>query len=255
MAGLVRAEDAERDLLIRHLGPGATVRSALRDPKFEIRATGAGDLLLTNDNWQHPTLLRKLFNQARAWDLTEDSLDAATLYAASSHRMVTVEFSASTLWTRTQSRGLLEIFDLAQRTPALAPVVLAPPYSAAVPVRSVHAFEVVAAGDSPISYQWHRNGELLAGQTSSYLLLLVAEADAGDYTVKVTNSHGSMSTPAVALTVLPARLHSADTDQDYRIGLSELLRVIELYNTRSGTTRTGAYEPAAGTPDGFAPIQ
>ncbi len=46
-------------------------------------------------------------------------------------------------------------------------------------------------------------------------------------------------------------LHSADTDQDNRIGLSELLRVIELYNTRFGTSRTGRYRVAAGTEDGF----
>jgi hypothetical protein len=32
----------------------------------------------------------------------------------------------------------------------------------------------------------------------------------------------------------------------------ELLRVIDLYNTRAGTTRTGAYHPATGTVDGCA---
>jgi hypothetical protein len=47
--------------------------------------------------------------------------------------------------------------------------------------------------------------------------------------------------------------HSADTDADHRIGLLELTRVIELYNTRNGATRTGAYAVATGgTEDGFA---
>ncbi len=50
-----------------------------------------------------------------------------------------------------------------------------------------------------------------------------------------------------------ARHHNADTDADGRLNLSELLRVIELYNTRAGTTRTGAYRPEAGTTDGFSP--
>ncbi len=54
-------------------------------------------------------------------------------------------------------------------------------------------------------------------------------------------------------TARPHRLHSSDTSGDGRIDLSELLRVIELYNTRSGTTRTGAYHPDATTADGFAP--
>ncbi|WP_221031130.1 immunoglobulin domain-containing protein [Actomonas aquatica] len=49
------------------------------------------------------------------------------------------------------------------------------------------------------------------------------------------------------------RFHLADTDWDGTLSLSELLRVIELYNTRSGTTRTGAYHPDATTDDGFAP--
>ncbi len=50
-----------------------------------------------------------------------------------------------------------------------------------------------------------------------------------------------------------ARFHSADTDRNGRFSLSELLRVIELYNTRSGTTRTGAYRFDSTTADGFAP--
>jgi hypothetical protein len=51
-----------------------------------------------------------------------------------------------------------------------------------------------------------------------------------------------------------ARFHTADTDQDASLSLSELLRVIELYNTRSGTSRTGAYRVAEGTVDGFAAV-
>jgi hypothetical protein len=47
--------------------------------------------------------------------------------------------------------------------------------------------------------------------------------------------------------------HHADFDQDNKINLSELLRVIELYNTREGTRRTGDYRAEDGTVDGFAP--
>ncbi len=47
-------------------------------------------------------------------------------------------------------------------------------------------------------------------------------------------------------------IHSADTDGDYVLSLLELTRVIELYNTRNGTVRTGAYALAlATTEDGF----
>jgi Ca2+-binding EF-hand superfamily protein len=50
-----------------------------------------------------------------------------------------------------------------------------------------------------------------------------------------------------------SRYHSADTNQDGAISLTELTRVIELYNYRSGTTRTGEYRTQAGTEDGYAP--
>jgi hypothetical protein len=51
-----------------------------------------------------------------------------------------------------------------------------------------------------------------------------------------------------------ARYHSGDTNTDARLGLIELTRVIELFNARIGTTRTGAYRVATTpTEDGFAP--
>jgi hypothetical protein len=53
--------------------------------------------------------------------------------------------------------------------------------------------------------------------------------------------------------IVEARFHSADTDHDWHLSLRELTRVIELYNTRSGTERTGEYHSAPGTEDGFLP--
>ena len=47
--------------------------------------------------------------------------------------------------------------------------------------------------------------------------------------------------------------HSADTNRDGRFSLLELTRVIELYNVRSGSVRTGAYRVLAGSEDGFSP--
>jgi hypothetical protein len=59
--------------------------------------------------------------------------------------------------------------------------------------------------------------------------------------------------PLIANPVSPTQFHSADENQDGKISLLELTRVIELYNTHNGTTRTGAYTVQAGTEDGFAP--
>ena len=55
------------------------------------------------------------------------------------------------------------------------------------------------------------------------------------------------------LSVSAALYHSADTGRDLRIGLVELTRVIELYNTRIGTARTGCYKIESGSEDGFTP--
>jgi alpha-tubulin suppressor-like RCC1 family protein len=52
---------------------------------------------------------------------------------------------------------------------------------------------------------------------------------------------------------LLTRYHTADSNNDGRISLLELTRVIELYNYRQGTVRTGQYRPQSGTEDGFAP--
>jgi hypothetical protein len=56
------------------------------------------------------------------------------------------------------------------------------------------------------------------------------------------------------LQVVELVAHSADVDRNLRISLVELTRVIELYNTRSGPTRTGCYGNQAGTEDGFAAV-
>jgi hypothetical protein len=51
----------------------------------------------------------------------------------------------------------------------------------------------------------------------------------------------------------PSGTHSADTNGDMRISLIELTRVIELFNVRNGTNRTGAYRANSTGEDGFAP--
>ena len=69
-----------------------------------------------------------------------------------------------------------------------------------------------------------------------------------------TTEDGFNPEPTLALgaTVTLNRYHAADSDHNGKMSLLELTRVIELYNTRAGTDRTGAYHAQAGTEDGFA---
>jgi hypothetical protein len=59
--------------------------------------------------------------------------------------------------------------------------------------------------------------------------------------------------PPSTTEAVPANPHTADTSRDGRISLAELVRVIELYNTRAGTVRTGEYAARGDTEDGFVP--
>jgi M6 family metalloprotease-like protein len=77
----------------------------------------------------------------------------------------------------------------------------------------------------------------------------------GAYAVDASNMEDGFATePARAnsAVVTLAKYHSADSDHDGKLSLTELLRVIELYNFRSGTVRTGEYRVLVGSEDGFA---
>ena len=62
-----------------------------------------------------------------------------------------------------------------------------------------------------------------------------------------------MARPDPLIVAPAATIHSGDINADMRISLVELTRMIELYNTRSDTVRTGAYRVDAGSEDGFTP--
>ena len=66
-------------------------------------------------------------------------------------------------------------------------------------------FSVGASGSGPLAYQWNREGTPIAGATSQvFSLPLAKDADAGNYTVTVTNAHGSATSAPARLTVQPA---------------------------------------------------
>ena len=61
---------------------------------------------------------------------------------------------------------------------------------------------VTVAAIPDASYQWFRNGKPIAGATGSTLPFATARAaDAGRYTVTITNASGTVTSAAVRLTV------------------------------------------------------
>lgn len=78
------------------------------------------------------------------------------------------------------------------------------------------SFRVEGCCDLPLNYQWEKNGEQIEGATSDSLLLTnLQAADAGTYTVVVSNPHGSTRSDPATLLVNPAgvsiALHTALT--------------------------------------------
>jgi hypothetical protein len=97
---------------------------------------------------------------------------------------------------------------------------------------------------SPVTFSYTLN--VPANATGDQSLSALAIVRPGGTAVQV------LATPD-PLTISRVALHSADTNGDSRLSLLELTRVIELYNTRNGTTRTGCYLVQNGSEDGFAP--
>lgn len=87
----------------------------------------------------------------------------------------------------------------------IAPVITAAPLAQRVTAGQAATFSVTASGAAPLSYQWLRSGTEVAGATAaSYTLAAAAVADSGAaFSVRVSNSAGSVTSAAVLLSVNP----------------------------------------------------
>lgn len=116
----------------------------------------------------------------------------------------------------TSAPALLTVF--------LPPAIVMHPQSQSVQVSNPVSFTVTASGTAPLRYQWFFNtNTLLLNATNSALNLTnVQFADAGDYSVRVTNTYGSITsapaTLAVTATVPAANYYVATTGSDSNPG-------------------------------------
>lgn len=83
-----------------------------------------------------------------------------------------------------------------------APAITTQPSAQTVTAGGNVSFSVVATGTAPLTYQWKLNGAAIAGATSSsYAISNAQSSQAGDYTVTVSNSAGSVTSNTAKLTV------------------------------------------------------
>jgi hypothetical protein len=83
-----------------------------------------------------------------------------------------------------------------------APVIVQAPVSQSLTVGGALALSVQASGTGPFSYQWLKNGAAISGAVSStFSIASVQTSDAGNYSVRVTNSGGSVISSAAVVSV------------------------------------------------------
>jgi hypothetical protein len=85
-----------------------------------------------------------------------------------------------------------------------APAIQTQPQSQTVSAGGSVQFSVVASGRPAPGYQWYFNGAPIGGATgNTYGLASAQAANAGTYTVAVTNVVGSVTSTSATLTVNP----------------------------------------------------
>jgi hypothetical protein len=90
---------------------------------------------------------------------------------------------------------------------AAAPMITQQPQSQSVPENSSVMFTVGVTGSPAPTYQWRKDGVNISGATQPLLILdNLQSADAGNYSVVVTNASGSVTSANATLTVGSAAL-------------------------------------------------
>ncbi|HPO16866.1 MAG TPA: matrixin family metalloprotease [Candidatus Hydrogenedentes bacterium] len=109
---------------------------------------------------------------------------------------------------------------------------------------------LVDGGTGTIVYDWKKDGISLGWPSAMvHVVNPLVEEDAGVYHCTVSDGVTTLESEEVSLLVYPvppSGQHVVDQNGDWVIGLSELLRVIQFFNS-------GAFHCQAGSEDGYAP--
>ena len=84
---------------------------------------------------------------------------------------------------------------------ATAPTIVTQPASLAVAESQTATFSVLASGSAPLSYQWLKGTTSVGTNSPSYVIPAAQTADAGSYSVVVSNPAGAITSNTVTLSV------------------------------------------------------
>jgi len=107
-------------------------------------------------------------------------------------------------------------------------VITTQPVSQSITVGFPVTFSVGVTGTVPITYQWRRNSVAIAGATSSnYTIPSAQTADAGNYTVVVTNVVGSVTSSTAVLKVnIPPAITTQPVSKAVTSGTAVTFKVV-----------------------------
>jgi autotransporter-associated beta strand protein/YVTN family beta-propeller protein len=155
-------------------------------------------------------------------------LFSATAYSGSFSSISLPALSAGLAW---DTNNLVVDGSIAVVANSGAPVITKEPQSLSVTPGTLVSFTAAAAGTRPLSYQWQKNGSIIAGgTTNSYNIASVQTNDAGAYRLVVTNAYGSVTSAVATLTVAPLG--------PVTNGLVVYLNFDNNFNAQGGTTNS-----------------
>lgn len=117
-------------------------------------------------------------------------------------------------YNSTSADVTLTINSLTGLTAINPPSVTTPPASISVNPGQAGTLAVVAAGTAPLTYQWNKDGTAISGATdATYSIASAQTADAGKYTVTITNAYGTVTSDAATVTVTSSPIPATITGQ------------------------------------------
>ncbi|MGB0579372.1 MAG: beta strand repeat-containing protein [Limisphaerales bacterium] len=122
---------------------------------------------------------------------------------ASTLTLANVTTANSGSYTVTVSNGLGSVTSTAVAlTVATVPTITSQPVSTGAGAGGTISLSVVASSLLPVTYQWNLNGAAIPGATgSTYTKVGITTADAGTYTVTVSNACGSTTSNSASVTI------------------------------------------------------
>ncbi len=138
---------------------------------------------------------------------------------------------------------LVDTFNQTVRAAGIAPIITTAPVAQTATAGQSVTFSVTASGTGPFTYQWLFDGSDISGATgSSYTISSVSSANAGSYSVMVSDAYGNVTTTQVSLTVNAAPSVASDTPTMPQWMLMVMAGLLALAATRATSCKNGVNE-------------